>query len=123
MLSFWKKPKITLDKLSFTVNYRYDSWNNVENGQVRYDAYNNNTFLGYVDFRKSTGQIGIIDVEEKYRRCGIATFLLTNVEKELSGDIFAICSKDHYFWSKQKGYMWHERPHNSVTGSGYKKLI
>ena len=119
--------RIPHEKLSIVRNYEYDSWNKIENGQVKLHVYTNNEHLGFVDFRSSTGQIGFIEVKEKYRRRGIANFMLSHVEKELLKNnitkVWLVCSKDHYFWSKQKNYVFDNRPHASVTGSGYSKKL
>ena len=104
--------------------YEYDSWNKVENGQIMLSLYHQNKErIGYVCFRTS-GQIGLIDVATNYRRQGIGTIMLQTVEKELTcNKLWAICTKEHYFWSTQKGYTYEIRPNKSVNGSGYSKSI
>ena len=126
---YFTKTKVNInhEKLSIKSNYTYDLWNRVDNGQVRFDVYIDNDHLGFVDFRSSTGQIGFIDVKEEYRRLGIANFMLLHVEKELLDNnikkVWVSCSKDHYFWSRQKNYIFNIRPDESVTGSGYSKKL
>lgn len=116
-------PKISLDELTIVRKYEYDDWNKVEGGQVSLNVYRNDKRIAYTSFRK-TGQIGLIDVEPDYRRQGIAKFMLQSVEQELTCDkIWAICTKEHYFWSNQNGYTYEDRPHVSVTGSGFSKRI
>ena len=69
------------DKLSIIPTYRYDSWNDITDGQVKFDVSYNNTHVGYVDFRSFTGQVGFIHVNEPFRRQGIAKLILSRVEK------------------------------------------
>jgi ribosomal protein S18 acetylase RimI-like enzyme len=109
-LQRFNKIKITPHKLSIKTNYTYDSWNKITNGQVKTCVYHDNIFIGFVDFRSFTGQIGLIEVNKKYRRQGIAKFLLNHVEDELLKNsltnVWVVCSKNHYFWSKQKNYIF-----------------
>ena len=119
--------KVSHNELSIMRNYEYDSWNKIENGQVKLNTYYKNERIAFVSFRSFTGQIGLIDVDEKYRRQGIAISMLKLVEKDMMQNsvnkIWAICSFGHYFWSVQTGYTFEDRPHNSVTGSGYSKQL
>ena len=113
-MTFYKQ--FAIKTLSIVKSYKYDSWNQIENGQVKFDVYLSNEHLGFVDF-KTTGQICLIDVKEKYRRKGIANFMLLNVEQELLNNnvtkVWLVCSRDTF----------DNRPHTSVTGSGYSKKI
>jgi len=126
---YFTKTKVNInhEKLSIQRSYTYDSWNKIENGQVRFDVHISNQHLGFVDFRSSTGQIGIIEVKEEYRQQGIANFMLLHIEKELLKNnvkkVWCVCSQNHYFWSRQKNYIFNNRPHESVTGHGYSKKI
>lgn len=133
-LNSLRKPKpIDHNQLCITKTYEYDSWNKVKHGQVKYKVYYNHpavhkqSYVGQVDFRNSTGQVGFIEVSEQYRRRGIANYILSNVEKELQSKninkIWAVCTKEHYFWSVQKDYVYYTKPHCSVTGSGYYKEL
>jgi predicted acetyltransferase len=83
--------------------------------------------IGHVNFNATTGQIGFIEVKEKYRHNGLAQFMLMNIEKELKkNDVlksWVVCSRDHFFWSKQWDYIFDASPHKSVTGSGYSKTL
>jgi hypothetical protein len=83
--------------------------------------------IGYVNFVPSTGQIGLIYVNDNMRNCGYATYLLCNVRMILVKNniptMWMVCSRGHYFWSVQPNYIWSNNPHPSVTGSGYYKHI
>lgn len=120
------KPKINHSQLSTVKFFSYDIHNKIKDGETIINLYNNNDFLGHIKFRKN-GQICSIDILEKYRNQGLAKFLLQNTEKELKkcniNEIWLVCSKDHYFWSNQKNYIYSYPLHKSVTGKGYKKLI
>ena len=127
-LKFIRKP-ISHDKLSIIKKYDYDSWNKIDNGQAKHVVYYNNDNVGYIDFRCFTGQVGLIYVKDIYRRYGIANYMLSIVEDELIQNnidkLWAICSKDHYFWGEihKSQYIFVNRPHKSVTGSGENVLI
>ena len=109
--------------MRITIAKSYDHYNKISNGQISLNLYSNDKQIGFVTFRVS-GQVCLIDVNEKYRRRGFATHLLKEAEQHLiSNKIFAICSKDHYFWSVQKNYFYDERPQQSITSSGYSKMI
>ena len=109
--------------MRITIAKSYDHYNKITNGQISLNLYSNDKQIGFVTFRVS-GQVCLIDVNEKYRRRGFATHMLKEVEKHLvSNKIFAICSKHHYFWSVQKNYFYDEQPHKSITSSGYSKII
>lgn len=124
---FGSKIKIPHENLLVVKSYQFDEWNKIEKGQARLDVFIRNNHLGFVEFRNLTGQICLIDVNEKYRRQGIANFMLSHVEKELVNNnvmkMWAVCTQNHYFWSKQKNYIFDNRPHISVTGFGYFKKL
>ncbi len=110
--------------MRLTISKSFDHWNKIENGQISLNLYNYDEHVGFVTFRILSGQVCLIDVNEKYRRRGFATHMLKKVEQYIiSNKIFAICSKDHYFWSVQKNYFYEERPHQSITSSGYSKFL
>jgi hypothetical protein len=130
MLSYIKNitnVKICHTKLYIFKHYDYDAHNKIENGYVKIKVLFDNKQIGFVNFALFTGQVGFIEVEKIYRRQNIANFMLTHVEKELLKNnitnIWVVCSKNHYFWSVQKNYIYTNQPHTSVTGSGYLKQL
>lgn len=81
----------------------------------------------HVQFKRNTGQIGLIYVHELYRKQGLAKWTIKLLEDEfrLHGldEIWVACSKDHYYWSKQKDFHYRNPSHPSVTGEGYYKSL
>lgn len=93
--------------------------------RIRYYNVSNKT-LGHIIYKRVNGQIGFIYVNEEHRRKGVATSMLKEIEKEFKNiglpSIWCVCSENHFFWSKVN-YTYYEKVHESVTGSGYKKLL
>lgn len=81
--------------------------------------------IGYVSYNIQTGQIGLFFINKYYQDKGLGKQILSNVIQEISLDknksIWVITPKDHQFWSNifDKSFEFNQRPHNSVTGSGY----
>ena len=69
--------------------------------------------IGFVNYRNFNGHIENISVIEEYRRQGVAKYMLDHVEYELVArnvsSIWADAPKEHFFWSKLKGYVWNEK--------------
>ena len=55
-------------------------------------------------------------------RCSGTNYLEELIKNKVP-TLWGITTKDHYFWSKYKNIIWSERPHDSVTGSGYLKKL
>ena len=119
--------KIECGCLEFNKKIVNDKYNKVPNGETHMDILHNDEKIGYVNYRQHNGQIGIIYIEQKYRNKGVGTCTLKKIEEELIKNkvtkLYTITTKDHYFWSKYKYIIWNERPHDSVTGSGYFKNL
>jgi hypothetical protein len=119
--------KIPCDCLEFNKKIKNDTYNKVPNGETHMDILHNDKKIGYVNYRHHNGQIGIICVEKNYRNKGVGICTLNKIEEELIKNkvptLWGITTKDHYFWSKYKNIIWSERPHDSVTGSGYLKKL
>ena len=104
-----------------------DEWNNVSNGNVRlsYLTKNDGREIGYIDYRNSTGQIGLFRLDEEYRNRGLGKQILSKVIEDLRqsnvSEVWAVTIEHHPFWSNvyNKSFTFRERPHLSVTGSGY----
>lgn len=104
-----------------------DEWNHVLNGNVRftYLTKNDGREIGYIDYRNSTGQIGLFRLDEKYRNRGLGEQILLKVIEDLIrsnvSEVWAVTTEHHPFWSNvyNKSFTFRERPHLSVTGFGY----
>lgn len=79
--------------------------------------------IGYITYRRRTGQIGLFRFDEQYRNKGLGKQILLKVIEDLPerNEIFAVTTKNHPFWSNvfDKSFKWSKDPHNSVTGEGY----
>lgn len=80
--------------------------------------------IAYITYRMSTGQIGLINVKEKYRNKGLGKDILKMAINNLlktNQYVWVVANKNDPFWgnvfSKSFGYIY--TPHTSVAGSGY----
>lgn len=108
-----------------------DEWNNVKDGEIRceyYDNNNNNNYpIAYIQYRLKVGQIGLIGIrDEEYRNKGIGKQMLAKAFKDIkdygtSDTIWAVSLHNHPFWSNVWGrsFEWSEPAHPTVTGRGY----
>ena len=123
-IKYFYSPKLDAS-LFTTAQYKtFDSWNKKRNGQIKHHVLYDGVHIGFVDYRCFSGQICLISVEPNFRRKHIAHKMLEAVEVKLKANnvkkIWAVCSKDHYFWSNQTNYLFSE---NLNVGSGYSKRI
>jgi len=124
-IKYFYSPTKLDESLLTTMQYRtFDSWNKKKNGQIKHHVLYDGVSIGFVDFRCFTGQVCLISVEKEFREKHIALKMLEAVEVELKANnvdrIWAVCSKDHYFWSNQTNYLFHEK---LTISSGYSKRI
>jgi GNAT superfamily N-acetyltransferase len=89
---------------------------------VNYNVFYQDKNIGYIQFRPANGQIGLIYVDEHYRRRGIGREMLKIAHSQVKTEyLWAVTIKDHYFWSNIPGMVWcPDSPHKSVLGHGYK---
>lgn len=81
--------------------------------------------IGYISYKLKTGQIGLFFIKQDYQNFGLGKQILLKIINELPFDdkeIWVITSKNHPFWSNvfENSFEFTSRPHDSVTGSGYK---
>lgn len=117
-------PKIQISSLRQVVKVIDDTYNKVPNGETNIDFFDGDKNVGHLSLRQHNGQIGIIVLDNSYRRRGIGTQIL-----DMSRDIilkygnadtmWAVTTKDHKYWSNVPGMVWKEPAHESVTGPGY----
>jgi len=104
-----------------------DTWNNVINGEIiKYYLKNKdddiNNYIGYINYRINTGQIGLIRVDERYRKLGIGKQMLTEAIEDLKNhnikSVWGVTSENHYFWSNvySKSFQYKNKLHKSVSG-------
>lgn len=83
-----------------------------------------NNAICYVNYRIQTGQIGLINVYN-YKQRGLAKCMLSKVINDLQlhhiPSIWCVATKKNLFWANvfHKSFKFYNRPHVSVTGSGY----
>lgn len=84
--------------------------------------------IGFISYRLHTGQIGLLELEKKYRRQGLGKQMLTTAIKNIktfgtTDVVFAFTSQDHPFWRNvyNKSFSWRDfgQLHWSITGHGY----
>lgn len=81
--------------------------------------------IGYVSYKIKTGQIGLFFINKDYQNFGLGKQILLNIINELlfdNNEVWLITTKNHPFWSNvfENSFEYYDRPHDSVTGSGYK---
>ncbi len=129
-LPFIKKTKIIVfNDLILKTTITDDTWNNIISGQIMKEYYHNNEQIAYISYRL-TGQIGLFFVnKDEYRNLGIGKQILNNVIIDMQYHkipyVWAITTPNHPFWHNvyKNGFTYSERPHLSVSGSGYKMKI
>lgn len=124
-----------------------DIWNGHENGEIclsyytdkskvpeprtqvldehrRYDNVKYNG-IGYIQYRKNVGQVGLIRLDDEFRGRTLGKQMLDKAIAEMreSGatEVWAVTSKNHPFWSNvyNQSFTWRNPAHSSVTGHGY----
>lgn len=116
----------TYDKLLIKTTIENDTWNNIKDGQITKDVYYSSKHIGYIRYRTETGQIGIFVIfDDCYRNVGLGKQILNNTIEDLRNNnqssVWAITTENHSFWANiyNKKFIYKERVHSSVTGSGY----
>lgn len=114
------------DRLLIKTTIEKDTWNNVQNGQITKDFYYSSEHIGYIRYRRETGQIGIFVIfDDCYRNVGLGKQILNNAIEDLRNNnqssVWAVTTKNHPFWANvyNNKFIYKERVHYSVTGSGY----
>jgi len=126
-----KKPKpLSLDNFKEIRDVGNDNWNKIPNGEIYLKYFSDNgKEIGYINYRISTGQICLFQLEEEYRNRGLGKQILGKVINDLKKlgikEVWAITTENHEFWSNvyKKSFEYKKRPHKSVTGSGYSMKI
>ena len=129
-ISHVKPLPLILENFKELREVRDDTWNKVRNGEVYLKYFSDNgDEIGYINYRNSSGQIGIFRLDEDYRNRGLGKQILAKVIEDLKKsnikEVWAITSKNHSFWSNvfNKSFKYKDIPHKSVTGSGYSMKI
>lgn len=94
-----------VSKVSFITSVCNDSnWSD----QIKVIAMHSKSKIGELYLRQKTGQIGTIEVKKEYRRNGVATKLVEYSETLIDNhlNLWVLCTSDHYFWSKQKHFIY-----------------
>lgn len=90
--------------------------------------FHNGKSIGYINYNKHTGQIGLFFIDPKYQGCGIGTKYLHKIIDDIKDygeakEIWMFTSKGHYFWSKAKHdgkcFTYRDPAHPSISGDGY----
>lgn len=107
--------------------------NDVKDGKIKIQCYYDNHNIGHITYKQNIGQIGLIIVDDAYRRHGLGRHLLVQAIKDIKKtgykEVWAVTNLDHSFWSnisfqnssnnEPKKFIWREPVHNSVTSPGY----
>ena len=102
-----------------------DTWNCVPNSEIHIQyltPYKKE--VGFINYRLSTGQIGLLFItNSEYARKGLGTQMvlraINEMKKHRITKVWAITRDNHEFWENLPDFKPSQRPHNSVTGSGY----
>lgn len=117
-------PKYSIKDFTKTLKVSDDTWNNIPNGDLEYRFYKDNKEVGLISFRRGTGQIGVMYLNEEYRGWGIGKDILRLAKKDIDTDrVWCVTIENHGFWKSRKDSVWKDPAHSSVTGSGYSFLI
>ena len=106
-----------------------DTWNKVPNSEIHIQYLTaENEEIGYINYRRATGQIGLLFITNlKYERRGLGTQMVLRAINEMKqhniSKVWAITHDDHPYWNRALNFRPSQRPHNSVTGSGYEMDI
>jgi len=119
----WNKiPKSDIWKCYFKKNFNFNEINLNITTQTEFENICEKS-IGYINYRTGTGQIGYFFINENYRNKSLGKQILLNAILDMKNNkiVWTIASHNHPFWSNvfNKSFKYSERPHMSVTGSGY----
>ena len=122
--------KCTLDMFNMNVKINDDTWNKIKQGEVFIELKdkNDNHQIGYINYRKYIGQLGLLFItDKKYINRGLGTqlvnFAIEDMKTVATKEVWLVTRDNHPFWSKHMNFTKREPAHFTVTGSGYYKKI
>jgi len=142
-----KRQKINLTDFVEVTIVIDDEWNDIKNGSVWRAYFNKNSYhlnsdnlnvknrddtekicqksIGYIHYKIGTGQIGLFYIDDEYRNKGLGTQILLKTIEDIklhnNKTVWVVAPNNNLFWSNvlNKKFKYSQRPHLSVTGSGY----
>ena len=119
--------RLNINDFNETQKISDDTWNNLPASEVRltYFTKDTNQEIGYIDYRRASGQVGLFRLDEQYRNKGLGKQILQRVIDDLKQhgikSVWAVTTKDHEFWSNvfNKSFQYREPIQLPCTGHGY----
>jgi GNAT superfamily N-acetyltransferase len=95
--------------------------------QFKYISPETKAPIAFAQFVVTTGQIGILDINEEFQRRGLGKQIIKEIEDVLKlhnkKEIWVACTKNHYYWSNLLGFQFRDSIHPSVNNTGYFKIL
>ena len=119
-----------------------DTWNDYKNGRVCLSYYKSKddvpiadpnepprlnekikySGIGYIQYKKYVGQIGLIYLDDEYKGRTLGKQMLQKAVEDMeSEEVWAVTGENHPFWSNvyDKIFTFRRPVHPSITGRGY----
>jgi RimJ/RimL family protein N-acetyltransferase len=98
-----KPPKCTLDMFNVNTTIMDDTWNKIKDGEVQIDLFDKNYGhrVGYINYRKYIGQIGLLFIiDDKYINRGLGTQLVNIAIEDMktvrTEEVWAVTSNMYF---------------------------